>query len=190
MPSDLQIALETIRDRITYLGQRRPPGPHTDGFIEGLEIAAAIVEGVEREQPRRLHVQPIEELFHFIHFKDWMQTAQMRFRNHGHTNESTICVDEAGMVCTRGKYFKQAKYPVRVYAVDDPPYQPSGMTGGRGPISQEAADIQRTGQDMYAAPMDLTLQKHRFTAVKDNAFCGQCGGGPLHAIHVRREHAR
>ncbi len=78
-----------------------------------------------------IRIKPIEELFHFIHFDDWINHAQKRFRNHGHTNQSTICVDEAGMVCTRGKHFKQARYPVRVYAVDEAPYKPTGMTGNR-----------------------------------------------------------
>lgn len=43
-PDRLQIALDVIRDRIKYLGAKRPPGPNRDGFIEGLEIAAVIVE--------------------------------------------------------------------------------------------------------------------------------------------------
>ena len=32
MKSDLQVALETIKDRIRYLGERRPPSEHKGGF--------------------------------------------------------------------------------------------------------------------------------------------------------------
>ncbi len=80
----------------------------------------------------RLTIEVREELFHFIHYQDWSDHAQKRFRNHGHTPRTAICVDAAGAVCTRGGQFKAAVYPVRVYAVDDPPYlpgEPQTMTG-------------------------------------------------------------
>lgn len=72
-----------------------------------------------------------EELFHFTSEPDWIQAAQVRFRNHGHTAQSTICIDSAGLVCARGLHFQQAVYPVRVYAIDDAPYAPAGMRGAR-----------------------------------------------------------
>ena len=78
-----------------------------------------------------LKIRVREELFHFIHFQDWIDHAQLRFRVHGHNAESTICVDQTGLICTRGKHFQLAKYPVRVYAVDDAPYKPQGMLGER-----------------------------------------------------------
>jgi hypothetical protein len=70
-------------------------------------------------------------LFHFENFQDWVCTAQIAFRNLGHTHETTLCVDQNGMVCNRGKQFKEAAYPVSVYAIDDPPFKPSGMLGTR-----------------------------------------------------------
>lgn len=72
-----------------------------------------------------IQINVLDELFHFISFDDWLEHAQLRFRNSGHTNSSAVCIDAVGMVCTRGKHFKTAKFPVRVYAVDDPPYEPS-----------------------------------------------------------------
>jgi len=78
-------------------------------------------------------IQVLEELFHFISLEDWIDHAQRRFRNHGHTSQTAICVDQYGLVCVRGKQFKTARYPVRVYAIDEAPYQPSGMLGERKP---------------------------------------------------------
>ena len=79
----------------------------------------------------KIKIQVIEYLFHFIGMNDWIDHAQMRFRNHGHTAESTICVDRNGLVCVRGKQFGEAAYPISVYAVDEAPYKPQGMIGKR-----------------------------------------------------------
>jgi hypothetical protein len=76
-------------------------------------------------------IHPLDELFHFISERDWIDAAQMRFRNHGHTSQSVICVDAKGKVCTRGLHFRTAAYPVRVYAVDTAPY-------GRAAYEKEA----------------------------------------------------
>ena len=74
-----------------------------------------------------------EELFHFIHFDDWVNSAQIRFRNHGHDSRSAICVDSDGVICTRGKQFREARYPVRIYAVDDRAFEPVGALETRKP---------------------------------------------------------
>lgn len=81
----------------------------------------------------RLRIRVLEELFHFISLDDWINAAQVRFRNYGHTAQTTISVDATGTVCVRGKQFKAARYPVRVYAVDEAPYKPCGMLGPREP---------------------------------------------------------
>jgi hypothetical protein len=78
-------------------------------------------------------IHPLDELFHFIHERDWRENAQRRFRNHGHTAQSAICVDEAGKVCTRGLHFASAAYPVRVYAVDVAPYAPGERQRNEAP---------------------------------------------------------
>ena len=71
-----------------------------------------------------LQIGVVEELFHFIHFNDWINHAAGRFRNHGHSVSSTVCVDAKGQICLRGKHFKEATYPVRVYAIEEPaPYR-------------------------------------------------------------------
>ena len=85
----------------------------------------------------RVRIQVIEELFHFISMEDWIQSAQLRFRNHGHTATTAVCVDRHGMVCVRGKQFKVASYPVRVYAVDEPPFKPQVMIGQQEPVESE-----------------------------------------------------
>lgn len=79
----------------------------------------------------RLRIQVDEELFHFIDFPDWVNHAQLRYRNYGHTSESTLAVDSKGLVCVRGKQFMNASYPVRVYSVDEAPYKPTGTLGTR-----------------------------------------------------------
>jgi hypothetical protein len=78
-----------------------------------------------------ISVQVRDYLFEFTSFNDWVGRAQIAFLNMGHTSESTICVDQNGLICTRGKYFAKAKYPVRVYAIDDAPYMPKGALGKR-----------------------------------------------------------
>ena len=79
-----------------------------------------------------------EELFHFISFEDWVNFAQIRFRNHGHDSRSAICVDSDGMICTRGKQFREARYPVRTYAVDDRAFEAVGKASSmKHPISVE-----------------------------------------------------
>jgi hypothetical protein len=52
-------------------------------------------------------IHPLGELFHFIGEDDWINHAQMRFRNHGHTSQSAICVDATGKVCTRGLHIRE-----------------------------------------------------------------------------------
>lgn len=86
----------------------------------------------------RVKVRVLEELFHFSSMDDWINAAQLRFRNHGHTAQTTICVDQDGMICVRGKQFKTAVYPIRVYAVDEAPYAPSGALGPREPFGDDA----------------------------------------------------
>jgi len=81
----------------------------------------------------KVRISVLEELFHFVSMDDWIASAQLRFRNYGHTAQTAICVDSDGTVCLRGKQFNTARYPVRVYAVDEAPYKPSGMLGERQP---------------------------------------------------------
>ncbi len=78
-----------------------------------------------------------EVLFTFKDFRDWVNHAQGMFRAFGHTAGSTLCVDLRGMICTRGKHFQEARYPVTVYAIDDPPYQPATANGPRIPTEDE-----------------------------------------------------
>lgn len=99
-----------------------------------------------------IHVR--EEVFHFISMEDWIHHAYSRYRNHGHTSETTIAVDQKGIVVCRSKQFEHAAYPVRVYAIDDAPYEPMGVLGKRRPATVEeakakgAADYKRvTGQE-------------------------------------------
>lgn len=82
----------------------------------------------------RIDVKVGELLFEFSSFDDWCDRAQILFRNHGHDSRSAMCVDSDGLICTRGKQFAEAVFPVRVYAIDDPPFKPCGMLGGKVPI--------------------------------------------------------
>jgi hypothetical protein len=72
-------------------------------------------------------VQVGELLFLFTSEDDWVEHAQIRFRSVGHTPQTAICIDVDGHILTRGAHFKLASYPVKVYAIDDPAYPPSGM---------------------------------------------------------------
>jgi hypothetical protein len=84
----------------------------------------------------KLRVKVIEEVFHFVSFDDWVESAKRRFRNNGHTAESVICVDRNGMICTCGREFKIALYPVRVYAITKAPFEPTtSMRSEREPIA-------------------------------------------------------
>ena len=88
----------------------------------------------------KISVNVGEELFQFTSMNDWIRKAQLAFREHGHTSESTLCVDSEGLICTWGKMFRVAKYPIRVYAIDDPPYKPHGMLGKREQTDERFAE--------------------------------------------------
>jgi hypothetical protein len=88
---------------------------------------------VEGDAAMKIRVNVIEPLFNFLSQDDWIRNAQKMFRAHGHTSQSTLCVDADGLICVRGKQFSVAKYPVMVYAIDDAPYETAGMTGKRKP---------------------------------------------------------
>ncbi len=47
MPSDLQLALDSIRDRIAFVDKHYPDGQYRNGFIDALENAAAIIRGLQ-----------------------------------------------------------------------------------------------------------------------------------------------
>ena len=79
-------------------------------------------------------VQVRELLFEFASHAQWVRTAPYLFRQHGHSSESTLCVDQNGLICARGKQFGEAVYPVMVFAIDDPPFEPTGMRGERKPV--------------------------------------------------------
>lgn len=69
-----------------------------------------------------INVQVREELFQFGSYLEWVGRAAMWFRRAGHTCESTICIDQNGLICSRGKQFGEAVYPITVYAIDDVPF--------------------------------------------------------------------
>lgn len=89
---------------------------------------------------KMIWIQVFEELFQFASMADWVSAAQIRFRNHGHTSQTAICVDSNGMVCVRGKQFATAVYPVRVFALDEAPYEPCGMQGSRDPNQERGEE--------------------------------------------------
>jgi len=78
--------------------------------------------GREKDGPqmraKKVTIKTLGVLFRFQSFGDWEATATMRFRNCGHTADTVIAVDREGMVCVRQPHFKDAKYPVTVYAID------------------------------------------------------------------------
>ena len=78
-----------------------------------------------------IQVRVGEKLFEFESMENWISTAQIKFRNAGHTSESVICVDDDATIVTNGKQFEEAKYPVRAYAIADAPFYPSGMRSPR-----------------------------------------------------------
>lgn len=94
-------------------------------------------EGVESVRPGAVLVCVGELLFEFSSFNDWVRHAQLWFRDAGHTSGSTLCVDSHGLICTRGKMFSIAHYPIYVYAIDDPPFTPQGMLGRRQRVAVE-----------------------------------------------------
>ena len=70
------------------------------------------------------------EAISFAYFQDWVNHAQDRFRAAGLIGRSHeyICIDRTGNICTCGKNFKTATYPVIVYLIDPA----SGLPGEQG----------------------------------------------------------
>ena len=91
-----------------------------------------MAEWVETEY--KVKVQLGEMLIQFESFDNWTSRAQQLFRNSGHTAQTALCIDSEGHICTRGGHFKMAAYPVKVYAIDQMPFEPCGAIAGRQKI--------------------------------------------------------
>ena len=64
-------------------------------------------------------IQLGQALFRFENFADWVNHTKSKFRNAGVGSYEVVCIDATGHICTIGKYFKDADYPITVYRVRD-----------------------------------------------------------------------
>ena len=79
------------------------------------------ISGTEKVgEAMTIQVQVGREEFSFASYQDWVARAQDRFRSAGllgHSHEY-VCIDSAGWICTCGRNFRTAQYPVTVYLID------------------------------------------------------------------------
>lgn len=68
-------------------------------------------------------------LFRFDNFAHWVGTAKAQFKRHGVTGSQTLCIDADGAVCGWGLHFREARYPIDVYALR--PEQPALETSAK-----------------------------------------------------------
>jgi len=60
-----------------------------------------------------------EELFMFLTFDNWCNSAQHKFADAGVTSKDVLAIDNKGRICQKGLEFMRARdeeeFPVRVY---------------------------------------------------------------------------
>lgn len=78
------------------------------------------------------------EVIRFSSYQDWIARAQDKFRDAGLIGRSHeyVCIDTAGRICTCGKNFKTAQYPVAVFLIDPTPTAHPEASDVRESISQ------------------------------------------------------